>query len=225
MFSFKDSHAHLVECLKSDEKAVFRLLERADYSVLASVNCIEDFRLLCDLKSKFPGKIGISFGSLAQSPSMEVVNQLEQLLQTEPDMLDAIGECGIDLFSKELKSSLALQSQVFSAQIELAKKYKKILVIHQRKAMAQMFSFSTELEKVPAIIFHGYSGTAIEAQSMLSKKVNAYFSFGKSILRGDKKTMECLKTLPRERILFETDSPYQLPLEKIFDIVELCAKL
>ena len=254
MFDYLDCHAHIAEilkdgnCRREEAEELFSLLERnallggSDYSVLASCHSMEEFYAVSQLKEKFPDKIGISFGSLAQNPSLEVVAQLETLLSdsekcgdtaqkidagnqiTAGTQIDAIGECGIDLFTSELRSTLDLQREVFRAQIELAVRYQKPLVIHQRKAMAEIFSLAPSLSQVSAVLFHGYSGTAIEAQTILNKGVNAYFSFGKSVIRGDRKTAACLATLPRERLRFETDSPYQLPPQAIFDILRLCAK-
>ncbi|MCR5698943.1 MAG: TatD family hydrolase [Treponemataceae bacterium] len=226
MFLYADCHSHLAECLQKDENAVISLLERDDYSVLTSVHSLHEFEVVSALKSRFPKKVGISYGVLPQNPSFENLEILKSLLENPctESQIDCVGECGIDLFDAQFKSTVEIQREIFKSQIELAINYKKPLVIHQRKAMSEIFAFSSDLAKVPAVLFHGYSGTYDEALSVLRKNVNAYFSFGKSVLRGDKKAVLCLEKLPYERIRFETDSPYQLPPEKIFDILTLCAK-
>ena len=232
MFCCTDCHSHLANLDDESLKSLFSLLNRDDYSVFSSCSTLDEFEKVQNLKNlqkSYGNKIKISFGSLAQNPSLEVVQQLENLLRSE-NSIDAIGECGIDLFTSELKSSLDLQREVFDAQLELAKKYSKPVVVHQRKAMNEIFQFAPKLKELPFVFFHGYSGTSSEAQSILKKNVNAYFGFGKSILRGDKKALECFESarcgkLPKECLKAETDSPYQLPLEKIFDILDLCAKL
>ena len=52
-------------------------------------------------------------------------------------------------------------------------------------------------------------GPAAEAASLLNHNINAYFSFGKQLLNGNKKAIACLRELPSERLLAETDAPFQ----------------
>jgi TatD DNase family protein len=66
------------------------------------------------------------------------------------------------------------------------------------------------------VIFHSYSGTYREAGDLLKRKVNAYFSFGTAIALNHKKAMEAAALLPSERLLTETDAPYQPLREKDF---------
>jgi len=226
MFLYADCHSHLAECFANDKKSVISLLERDDYSVLSSVHSIAEFDAVCFLKNRYPHKIGIGYGVLPQNPVLENLSNLKSLLENPETSanIDCVGECGIDLFDDDSKSTIKIQREIFEAQIEMAIQYEKPLVIHQRKAMSEIFAVAHLLKKTQAVLFHGYSGTLQEAQSVLNKNVNAFFSFGKSVLRGDKKALDCIENLPRRRIRFETDSPYQLPAEKIFDILNSCVK-
>ena len=52
-------------------------------------------------------------------------------------------------------------------------------------------------------------GPPVEAQTLLNHGINAYFSFGKQVFNGNKKVIACVKELPFERILSETDAPFQ----------------
>ena len=65
------------------------------------------------------------------------------------------------------------------------------------------------LKKIPAAVFHSFAFGPREALSVLSHGINAYFSFGKALQNGNKKSMACVAELPLERLLFETDAPYQ----------------
>ena len=132
---------------------------------------------------------------------------LEELLKEEK--IIAIGECGLDYFTSELKESRQEQMLVFQRQIELSQKYCLPLVLHLRKSMNDFFAFSKDLKKLPAVIFHSFPGSLQEAFSILNHKINGYFSFGKPLLNGKKSALDCVKNLPIERILLETDSPYQ----------------
>jgi TatD DNase family protein len=66
------------------------------------------------------------------------------------------------------------------------------------------------MKKLPAVVFHSYSGSPDEARSILKRGINAYFSFGNAILLNHKNAMQCVATLPQDHLLFETDAPYQM---------------
>ena len=128
----------------------------------------------------------------------------------------AIGECGFDFFTPEFKSTAKEQSVVFEAQLALAQKFDLPLVLHLRKSIEKIFSYSKELKKVPAVVFHSFPGTLREAISLKNHGIRAFFSFGKPILNGKKSAIDCVKNLPIENLLFETDAPYQTLKDEIF---------
>ena len=121
----------------------------------------------------------------------------------------AIGECGFDFFTPDYKANSCEQEIVFNKQLSLAQKYNLPLVLDLRKSIEKIFTYSKELKKLPAVVFHSFPGTLREAQSLKNHGVNAYFSFGKPLLNGKKSAIDCLKNLPLENILLETDAPYQ----------------
>ena len=53
-------------------------------------------------------------------------------------------------------------------------------------------------------------GTFNEAQSLLNKGINCFFSFGKPLLNGNKKAIECTCKLDSRQLLLETDAPFQV---------------
>jgi hypothetical protein len=62
-----------------------------------------------------------------------------------------------------------------------------------------------------------------EAKSLLNKGINAFFSFGKAILNNNKNAINCVKFLPLNVILFETDAPYQtLKNEEFTSVRDIC---
>ena len=83
------------------------------------------------------------------------------------------------------------------------------LVIHCRRAMDKIFLYCKDLKKLPAVVFHAFPGSRQEAENLLRRGVEGYFSFGKELLRGRKNSIRCVQELPLERLLAETDAPYQ----------------
>ena len=59
------------------------------------------------------------------------------------------------------------------------------------------------------VLFHSFMGPPVEALSLLNRGINGYFSFGKQLLNCNKKAIACVRELPSNRILAETDAPFQ----------------
>jgi len=127
----------------------------------------------------------------------------------EKKQLDAVGEIGFDLFNAAFKETEKEQGQVFKTQLEIALRYELPVVLHVRRAMHKVFAYSKALSKCKAVVFHSWSGTYEEGISLLQHGINAYFSFGNTIILNHKQAIKSCALFPTERILTETDAPYQ----------------
>lgn len=132
---------------------------------------------------------------------------LEEVLPEK--RIAALGEVGFDLYDPSFKASEEVQRRIFEAQLALAREYSLPAVLHVRRAMHLVFSYVPLLKKLPAVVFHSYSGTLEEARSLLRRGVAAYFSFGNTLLLNHKQARAVCAQIPVERLLFETDAPYQ----------------
>ena len=164
-----------------------------------------------ELVSASHDRLYVSYGLHPQSAGYINVKEnadfLENLLQQHK--LHAIGEAGFDYFTAEFKQHAATQEEMFNIQLELALNYNKPLVIHCRKANEKLFEYSKQLKKLPGVLFHSFMGMPNEAQSLIARGINAYFSFGKQVLNNNKKVIACVKELPDSVLLTETDAPWQ----------------
>lgn len=122
----------------------------------------------------------------------------------------AIGEIGLDYYWKENEPK-EVQKRVFLEQIDLAKQFDLPIIIHDREAHGDMMDiFQKEVTGVQAV-FHCYSGS-VEMAKELAKR-GYYFGFGgTSTYKNAQKVREVMQYVPRELILFETDSPYLTPV-------------
>lgn len=155
-----------------------------------------------------------SFGIHPESCCRYTENEISEQLIFLEDLLknkkiNLIGECGLDFFTKELKSCKETQMLVWIKQLLLAEKYNVPVLIHSRKSIEYFFHNSKLLSKIPAVIFHSFPGTFSEAVSLLNHNINCYFSFGKQLLNNKKSAIDCVKELNSNRILLETDAPFQ----------------
>lgn len=147
-----------------------------------------------------------SFGIHPQNPVTDEAEFLYRLLETR--QIQAIGECGFDLFNDEYKQLLPMQQTVWNMQLQWAQEFQLPVVIHCRKALPLIFDSVPRLKKLPAVIFHGWGGSPQEASAFLKKGVNAYFSLGKAVLRGQKSVCTMAASFDSTRLLTETDAPY-----------------
>lgn len=158
--------------------------------------------------------ITISFGIHPQAVDMTLIDLITEL--AGKGLINAIGECGFDFYGDRPScllnaDNLALQKMAFTAQLDIAKKFSLPIIIHTRKAQALIVEFRRKLSELPAVIFHSWNGHANEARELIRHIPKAYFSFGTSLLNGNKKTFSSAGTVPLNHILTESDAPWQPP--------------
>ncbi len=167
----------------------------------------EEFERQEDLVKASEGHILPLFGMHPQLPLLENADFMEELLRAK--RIIGIGETGFDLFTPELKAKLKAQEEAWQTSIALATRYSVPVVVHDRKALDFIFRDSKKLKLLPAVVFHSFAFGPREALSILQHGIHAYFSFSKQILNGNKKSRSCVAELPLDRLLLETDAPYQ----------------
>jgi len=123
--------------------------------------------------------------------------------------LAAVGETGFDLFNADFRETEKAQDELFAVHLETALKYDLPLVIHSRRAMHKIFANADALKKCRSVVFHSWSGTAGEGEALLRRGINAFFSFGAAIKLNHKEAVRCCAAFPAERLLTETDAPFQ----------------
>ncbi|CAH2717125.1 putative metal-dependent hydrolase YcfH [Neobacillus rhizosphaerae] len=121
----------------------------------------------------------------------------------------AIGEMGLDYHWD--KSPKEIQKKVFRKQIQLAKKVKLPIVIHNREATADIVEILKEegAEEVGGIM-HCFSGSPEVAKECVN--MNFYISLGGPVtFKNAKKPKEVAAEIPLDKLLIETDCPYLAP--------------
>lgn len=205
-FSYFDAHFHYSDCL---ENGCFT--DSAAFHGSSCFHSLEEWELWERTKDKLKSSISPAFGLHPQSAGyinvQENADFLEKLLQE--NKIAAIGEAGFDYFSQDFIQFEKLQEEMWNIQLDLATEYKLPLVIHCRKANHKLFEYSKQLKKLPAVLFHSFMGSPVEAMSLLKRGINGYFSFGKQLFNKNKKVIMCIKELPLNVLLCETDAPFQ----------------
>ncbi|MEY3076604.1 MAG: hypothetical protein RLZZ394_518 [Actinomycetota bacterium] len=213
-----DSHAHLEIITNSspDDPAIKKVI---DESASVGINRIvqvgysaEQSEWSLSLAKIYKGQV---LATVALHPNeAPVVTDLEADLSvierlSDDDQVRGIGETGLDFFRtpEELRER---QSYSFRRHIDIAKRKKKALVIHDRDAHRAVLDHLTEEGAPERTIFHCYSGDVEMAKECVSK--GYYLSFaGTLTFKNAPHLRDALLQVPRELLLAETDSPFLTP--------------
>ena len=122
----------------------------------------------------------------------------------------AIGETGLDYFRTppELRG---LQQESFKWHIELAKRTKKALVIHDRDSHDDVLSVLAEVGAPEKTVFHCFSGDVEMAKKCIERGYVLSFA-GTVTFKNAPQLREALAITPIDQILVETDAPFLAPM-------------
>ena len=163
-----------------------------------------------DLESKFPDRV---FCMIGLHPCY-VDNKFEQEIEFVKERIKshkyiAIGEIGIDLFHE--KKYFNQQIIAFEEQIKLALEYDLPIVIHSRESFDEIFEVLKKYksDKLRGI-FHCFTGNEDQARKIID--LNFFLGIGGVVTFKNGKISEFLSSIPLNRIVLETDSPYLAPV-------------
>ncbi|MCE5186152.1 MAG: TatD family hydrolase [Planctomycetaceae bacterium] len=204
-----DAHLHL-----QDEKLRPRLgsvLERAKEAHVAAMLCNgtdpADWPFVVDLANR--NSAILPFAGLhpwrIETAAENWASELEKTLQTN---VCGVGEIGLD-FAKAIDKPM--QRDALAAQLELAVRFGRPASIHCVKAWGELVESLKQAGPLPAgFMVHAFNGSVEVGRRLIA--MGGYVSFNALSLTDNRraKTKQLLMSLPPERILFETESPFGL---------------
>lgn len=202
-----DSHCHLTDgqyaddlpaVLKRARQAGVRLLLTAGLSVPDSS---ENVTLVSGSQDLYCA-VGVHPHEADRFRSSDI--QSLKNLCIEP-RVKAVGEIGLDFFRGY--SSRANQETAFRAQIEMARMLDLPMIIHMREAAARARQVLEEHGYFCGVL-HCFSGDRRLADWAIEK--GFFISFSGN-LTYDSALPEVARGIPMDRLMVETDSPYQVP--------------
>lgn len=122
----------------------------------------------------------------------------------------AIGETGLD---RAIEVELRLQEEAFIAQLEIAEKLKKPVLLHAVRSYSDMIAIRKKNRFTTPWIFHGFTGNLIIARQLLD--LNCYLSFGKFLLNSKSNVPDLFIELPKEHIFLEIDDS-NLTIQEVY---------
>lgn len=208
-----DTHSHLND--RSFDGRIEEVLDRALVAGLAkilvvgtdlsdSIRAIE----LADQHESLVAAVGLQPNNLNECAETDW-REIETLASL-PQVV-AIGETGLDNYWKTVATDL--QREYFRRHLELSRRLRKPVVIHCRDAEADVLEVLTDDAhrhgKIEGVM-HSYTGDAASAVRCL--ELGLYVSFAGMVTFKKSDALRAVaKTIPLDRLLIETDSPYLSP--------------
>lgn len=214
---YVDVHSHLADERFNDESRAEALRAAIEKNITfflqGGVSPVE-WQRQRKLIKKYPQNIGLGFGLhpyFVAENDEEVCDQaLDILAQMLPEAM-ALGETGLDFRPHIMKESEILQIMMFESQIELAKAFKKPLILHIVQAHDKAVQIFDLWGAPPAAGFvHAFTGSFETAKRYIDK--GFLISVGGAVTyEKNRKLHDCVKKIPLEYLLIESDSPDQAP--------------
>lgn len=199
---FTDSHIHLQDYATAEAKKVVSEARKANVMEFAVPSTSpDDWQKVVDLSKKIQGvtaAIGVHPWCV-ESSEFSKLEELEKFLRKYPKLW--VGECGIDRIKNP---DIRKQHEFFARQIELANKYDRALIIHAVKADEEIGKYFSVLPK--RTIFHSFTGSAEWGKKI--QKAGFYLGLNFSFFQKENYA-EMLQQFDLNKILLETDAPYQ----------------
>ncbi len=128
----------------------------------------------------------------------------------ENEKIIGIGETGLDFFYNNSDKKTQILS--FEKHIEAAIELKIPLIIHSRNAEKETFDILNNFKNYkPKILMHCFTGSKVFANKLLS--LDSFFSASGIItFKNSLELQDTFKSIPLEKLLIETDSPFLAPV-------------
>lgn len=166
------------------------------------------FEVVERFKHHYPA-LGVHPTSIKEDYQDEL-SLVKELLKIKRSSIVAIGEVGLDLYWD--KTFIEEQKKALCIQFDLALENNLPAIVHTRDAFEDMLNIVNDYKGTPLrILFHGYSGTIVEAEKILSMGdhllgIGGVVTFKKSELGS------VVKAVGIDKITLETDAPYLTPM-------------
>ncbi|WP_459129217.1 TatD family hydrolase [Guggenheimella bovis] len=204
-----DTHAHLNdEAFQEDLETLIESFSKEGVGkVLLPAVSMKEWEGLIELKERYD-VFEIAFGiHPSEVQELKDVQKLEDMILRYRPI--AVGEIGLDYHwtTDDWKE----QQELFKAQLEIAKKHKLPVLIHDREAHQDVRKILDEVGSYETgVVLHSYSGSLEWAMEYIER--GAYISLGGPVtFKNSKEPKRVAAGIPLERLLVETDSPYLTP--------------
>ena len=210
-----DSHCHL------DHSPLYEKLEeivnRAQLigvkfllTISTSLNSFEKVKAIISKYENIYGTIGIHPHETKDHVNVDKKKLLE--LKGRNNKIIGIGETGLDFYYQN--SNKLVQKKKFIEHIEAAIELGLPIIVHSREAEIDTLNILKDFSsKNPKILMHCFTGSSNFSKKLLD--LGAYISLSGIItFKNSIELQKTASTIPMDRLLIETDSPFLAPVPK-----------
>ncbi len=240
IMTFIDTHAHLnFKAFKEDYKDAIKRAFQADVKGIINVGSnLETSQKAIEIAHEYNNANIYAAVSLHPIHVKDEEFEYDKYLEMAKDnKVVALGETGLDYYRISQKSNIKkqndnsktkisdqdkkLQKEILIKFIDIANKIDKPIILHCRGAQDNPYFAYNELLKIlkdyslklsasPGGVCHCFSGTLEQAEQFI--QLGFYIGFTGIVTYPNAKNIEQIaKSIPLEKILIETDSPYLAP--------------
>ena len=207
-----DSHCHLDHdplhqnlsdvIIRSKEVGITKLL-----TICTTIESFEKIKIIVKKDQMIYGTYGIH-------PHETEKNKIdkETIIKSvnENNKIIGVGETGLDFFYNHSDKNIQIDS--FRAHIEASIELNKPIIIHSRDAEEETLEILSSYKKEGLkILMHCFTGSLKFSKELLT--LDAFFSASGIItFKNSIELQNTFKTIPLEKLLIETDSPFLAPI-------------
>ena len=207
-----DSHCHLDHepLLSNLANVIKRSKDVGIIKLLTISTSFESFSRIKDIVNKDD----MIYGTIGIHPHETDKNKItsEFILENLKihQKIIGVGETGLDFYYKNSDKENQIKS--FKIHIEAAIKANVPIIVHSRDAENETFNILRDYKSEnPKILMHCFTGSNEFAKKLLT--LNAFFSASGIItFKNTTDLQKTFSTIPNDKILIETDSPFLAPV-------------
>ena len=207
-----DSHCHLDHepLLSNLANVIKRSKDVGIIKLLTISTSFESFSIIKDIVNKDD----MIYGTIGVHPHETDKNKItsEFILENlkKHQKIIGVGETGLDFYYKNSDKENQIKS--FKIHIEAAIKANVPIIVHSRDAENETFNILRDYKSEnPKILMHCFTGSNEFAKKLLT--LNAFFSASGIItFKNTTDLQKTFSTIPNDKILIETDSPFLAPV-------------
>ncbi len=207
-----DSHCHLdhESLLENLDDVIKRSKDVGINKLLTICTTLESFDIIKKLVNTDQMIFG-TFGIHPHETETNIVNKEIIIKEINENIkMIGIGETGLDFFYNHSNKEAQINS--FKEHIEASIILKKPIIIHSRNAENETYEILNSYNKDELkILMHCFTGSFEFSKKLLS--LGAFFSASGIItFKNSVELQNTFKTIPLDKLLIETDSPFLAPI-------------
>jgi len=207
-----DSHCHLDHepLLENLSEILIRSKKSGIKKILTICTTIKSFEKIKEIVEKDSMIYG-TYGIHPHETETNNINKNTILKEVnDNDKIIGVGETGLDFFYNY--SNKIKQIKSFKSHIEASIELNKPIIVHSRNAEKETYEILNSYKsKNLKILMHCFTGSLDFSRKLLS--LDAFFSASGIItFKNSVDLQNTFKTIPLEKLLIETDSPFLAPV-------------